>query len=52
MNKEEFVNKMYETDLVYDDIDLRDFADEHFQNLLSFEENKESFLKYIEVEDE
>ena len=49
ISKEYFINKIYETDLIFNDLDLREFADEHLQNLLSFEENKENFLKFIEV---
>jgi len=47
MTKDEFIQKMYETDYVFDDMDLREFADEHFQNQASFEENQKNFFKFI-----
>ena len=49
MKKEQFIKEIYKTDLIYNDLDLREFTEEHFQNKASFEENKENFLRFIEV---
>ena len=46
-----FIEKMQKTDLIFDDMDLQEFADEHFENGKTFEENKENFLKFVEVEE-
>jgi len=47
MDKEDFINRMNETDLIFDGLGLREFTQEHYQNLLSFEENKENFLQWL-----
>ena len=43
-----FLHFIENTDLIYDDFDLNIFLTDHFQNLLSFEENKEAFSKFID----
>lgn len=48
MSREEFINQIERTDLIYDDLDLREFTQEHFENLNSFEKNKSKFLRWIE----
>ena len=47
MNRDDFIIKMDETGLIFEDSDLRWFADEYFCNGESFEKNKEEFLKFI-----
>ncbi len=48
MIREEFIDRIRFSDLIFDDLILQEFAEEHFQNQNSFEENKEQFLKYLE----
>lgn len=55
--QETLTNTLKEVFVEYLDKSIKDvelteiwnFTDEHFQNLLSFEDNKENFLKFIEV---
>ena len=47
MDRETFIQIMYDTDYIFDDLQFREFAQEHFQNGLSFEENTKNFFKWV-----
>lgn len=46
-SKEEFIEYINNSDMVFDGLELREFAENHYQNLLSFEVNKENFLQWL-----
>jgi len=50
MNREDFIIAIEKTELIYDDEDLKFYADNYFCNGESFEKNKEEFLKFLEDE--
>ena len=47
INSEDFVDKMLDSDYIYDELDLREFAEEHLQNQLTYEENLKLFFEFI-----
>ena len=48
ISRQAFLEKMQKTDYIYDDMDLSEFAQEHFENKKSFEENKRNFFRWVD----
>ena len=48
--QKDFVQKMYNTDYIFNGLELQMFVKEHFQSGLTFEGNAKNFFEWVDNE--